>query len=346
MPRTPIPSHLIHRPEEVERNGKRFDYLCRLAEEVALPVIQKGLFREFNETAATGAEILADEAKQALQALAEDAAILEDLDEEKVLEDLQKSLSYAVPPPDNEECRQHTRDFSQVLMSAWLETLRSAQAKVQILELSDCLLPEDHSSGFTWLKWFGSTKSNLPETMGDAVGSFAVNEEDVITILTTLRKKLFAGPRLVDLPFDLAMVGAPEVMAHAASVGGPPARASDEGPSKVMVMKHHLFITLLKEMEQQQRQLQQREREREEREKWWREMMSINPAIGIPGASVPVTALGVPAFVSPLAQVAAANVSVSLPADRYRTFAALNDSQLQLTKIETTVSRAMSAATE
>src|SRR5215213_4301763 len=106
MSRTPIPEDLIHQSSEVERSGKRFDYLCRLAEEVAFPIVQQALFREFNETVTTGAGILTDEAKQALETLAEDAAILEDLDEEKVIDDLQRGLSEALPPPDEKECRQ------------------------------------------------------------------------------------------------------------------------------------------------------------------------------------------------------------------------------------------------
>jgi len=100
MPRTPIPGRLIHRPEEVERNAERFDQLCRLAEEVAFPVVREALVRE---TAATGAEALTNEAKLALEALAEDAAALEGLDEQQILDEVQKSLSRAIPPPDEEE---------------------------------------------------------------------------------------------------------------------------------------------------------------------------------------------------------------------------------------------------
>ena len=168
MPRTPVPDHLIHRPEEVERNAKRFDYLCHLAEEVAYPVVENALMREFQQTAVSGAEILTEEATQALRSLAEDSAILRHIDEKTVIEDLQRSLSRELPPPNEEECKQHTRDFAQVLMGTWLETLRSAQAKAKILELSDWLIPEEPASGVARLfQRLVTTKSKLPEIIVD-----------------------------------------------------------------------------------------------------------------------------------------------------------------------------------
>jgi hypothetical protein len=210
MPRTPIPDHLIHRPEEVERDGHRFDYLCQLAEEVAFPVVKNALFREFEETTKAGGGILTEEARHALEALADDAAILEDLDEEKVLADFQKSLNEALTAPDEKECREHTRGLSQLLMSGWLETLRAAQSEAAILALSDHLLPEPRMSGFSWLmEKFGAAKSELNELLED-VAWFAVNKEDVSTIMTRLREKLFPESRLVELPFELVMMGTPD----------------------------------------------------------------------------------------------------------------------------------------
>jgi len=207
MPRTPIPEHLIHRPEEVERDAERFDHLCRLAEEVSFPLVQEGLNRE---TAATGAEVLTEEVKDALKMLTEDAAILMDIGEQEVLEAVQKSFSEQLPPPDEEECHQHARDLSQVLMSTWLETLRSAHRKDSVLVLSEYLLPETAPSGLTWfMRLFGAAKLELSETLTDAISTFAVNAQDAGTIMSTLRDKLFTEPRLVDLPFDLALISAP-----------------------------------------------------------------------------------------------------------------------------------------
>jgi hypothetical protein len=210
MPRTPIPNHLIHRPEDVERDTQRFDYLCRLAEEVAIPVVKNGLFREFEQTTTTGGGILTDEAKHALEALAGDAAILEDLNEATVLEDLQMILNDALPPPDEEECHEHARGLAQLLMSGWLETLRAAQSESEILVLSDYLLPESRLSGLSWLmEKFGATKPELHELLED-VAWFAVNGEDVAAIMGGLREQLFREPRLVDLPFELVMMGTPD----------------------------------------------------------------------------------------------------------------------------------------
>ncbi len=214
MPRTRVPDDLIHRPEQVERNAKRFDDLCRLTEEVAFPIVREALFREYHETAATGAEVLTNEAKQTLEALAEEAALVEDLDEKLVLQAVQRSLSEATPPPDEEECLQHAREYSQVLMSTWLEILRDAQSKASVLLLSDRLLPEIPLTGMTWFvesikERIGSGRSKLPQLLIDAIGWSAANEVDTAEVMTTLRDRLFQEPRLVDLPFDLAMIGAP-----------------------------------------------------------------------------------------------------------------------------------------
>lgn len=208
MPRTPIPDDLIHRPEEVERNAQRFDDLCRLADEVAFPVVRKALFLE---TAATGAEALADEVKYALEMLADEADILKDFDQRQFLRQVQRSLSGAIPPPDEEECRQHSQEFSQVLVSTWLEILRSAQKETPLVILSNHLLVESP------LKWFdrsseylGGESAKLPQALTDALASFAVSEAETAGIMSTLRIKLFPKPRLVALPFDLALIGAPD----------------------------------------------------------------------------------------------------------------------------------------
>lgn len=208
MPLTPIPADLIHRPEEVERDADRFDHLCQLVEEIAFPIVRDGLGRE---TASTGAEVLTEEAKHALQAVIEDAAIFEDLDEKEVFKQVQKTLNDKIPPPDEEECRQHAREFSQVLMSAWLETLRSAELEKKVVKLSDYLLPHAPSHGMTWLmEQFGAAKPKLPEMIVDAIAWFAVSEDDAAIVMKTLHDTLFAEWRLVDLPFDLALVGAPK----------------------------------------------------------------------------------------------------------------------------------------
>jgi hypothetical protein len=55
----------------------------------------------------------------------------------------------------------------------------------------------------------GGAKPKLPQMLTDAIAWSAVNEDEAATILTTLRVKLFPEPRIVDLPFNLAMIGAP-----------------------------------------------------------------------------------------------------------------------------------------
>jgi hypothetical protein len=209
MPRTPIPEHLIHRPEDVERDAERFDHLCRLAEEISFPIVKEALIRE---TAATGAEVLTEEAKQVLQMLAEEAGEQLDIAEDEVLEAVQKSFREQLSPAENEqEWHQHARNLSQVLISGWLENLRTANRSNPVLALSDYLLPQYAANGLgRFREWFGVAKPKLPEMLTDAIATFAVNSCDVADILSTLRRKLFTMPLLVDLPFNLVMVSAPE----------------------------------------------------------------------------------------------------------------------------------------
>jgi hypothetical protein len=214
-------------------------------------------------------------------------------------------------------------------MSSWLETLRKAHSNTQKLELSESLLPHEPLS-VSHLLHRMVARSKLPESIAEALSLFAPNEEEIVTVLTTLREKLFAHPRLVDLPFDLAMVGAPAI-------------AGDAG--RVMVMTHDLFISLLKEMENQQRE--ERERQQEERDHWLNAAMYANSVMDRDNDELPLAAsIGLPEFKSPMALKAAANVSVPLQPSRYRYFAAIKDSQLQSARIESAVRRARAATTE
>ncbi len=208
MPRTAIPGHLIHRPEEVERNAERFDQLCRLAEEVAFPVVREALIRE---TVATGADVLASEAQLALETLAEGAAILEGLDEQHILDDVKRNLNEAIPPPEDEECHAHTRDVVQVLVSTWLEILRHYLEGTEAVVLHS-LLPQVASGmvtrviGHLW-----AAKPSVRPLFTEALASFAIEDNDIDVIMVTLSTKLFAEPRVVELPFSLVIIGAPEM---------------------------------------------------------------------------------------------------------------------------------------
>jgi len=209
MPRTAIPRHLIHDPDEVKSNAKRFDDLCRLAEEAVFPVVSAALVRE---TLKTGAETLTDEAKNALEAIVGDAIIFESLDERRIVYEVKNSLIGTIVPPEEEECQRQSKELSQILMSTWLESLRSAQAKEQVLILSKYLLVESPSS---WigkiLEFIGSGEEELSESFSDVFALFAITKNEAAATMSTLRSKLFPETRLVDLPFDLVLVGAPEM---------------------------------------------------------------------------------------------------------------------------------------
>jgi len=199
--RTSIPSHLIHRPDEVERNAQRFDQLCIIAQEVALPIVREALVRE---TAATGAEALSEEAKLALSDLVGEA-IRDGFDEPGVLLEIQQSVTRAVPQPDDAECKAHAHDVAQVLMSVWLEILRKElDGKSAPLMLSEQLLPRSPRLA----RLFVADKP--PQVLIDAVAPLALTEGDTLAILGNLRTALFSVPRFVDLPFDLVLAGLPE----------------------------------------------------------------------------------------------------------------------------------------
>jgi len=208
MPRTSIPIRLIHDPKEVEQNAERFDQLCRLAEEAAFPVVRAALRRE---TIATGADVLVSEAREALEVLADGAAILEGLDQRQLLDDVRESLNKAMLPPEEEECRTHTREVVQVMMSTWLEVLQQCLKKAEAVVLRS-LVPHVKIGVVT--KVLGHLRSAKPSVRGlltEALSSFAIDDKDLDAIMMTLDAKLFATPRVVELPFNLVMAGAPEM---------------------------------------------------------------------------------------------------------------------------------------
>jgi hypothetical protein len=196
--RTSIPDHLIHRSDEVERNGQRFDQLCIIAQEVALPVVRDALVRE---TVATGAEALGEEAKLALSELVGEA-VEDGFDDPAVLDEIRRSIECAVPPPDEIECTTHAHDVAQVLMSAWLEILRKElTGKSPLVELSEQLLPTSSKLA----RWFVADKP--PHLLVESLASLAMREEDTLAILGNLCSALFSVPRIIDLPFDLVLAG-------------------------------------------------------------------------------------------------------------------------------------------
>lgn len=211
MPRTTIPSQLIHRPEEVSRNAERFDQLCELAEEVCLPVVRDALI---NETKATGAEAVTDETKHALQTLLNDINLFANSQEEKAAwVKLRESLTEtALPSVDEEECRSHTRDVAQVLTGTWVELLRERLLKIKVISLSEHLLPTTYRAPTV------DYRSNIDVTetlhplhvMVDALAPLALDRSHIEETMSKIRGRLFLEPCSVDLPFDMLMFGAPE----------------------------------------------------------------------------------------------------------------------------------------
>ena len=208
---TPIPTDLIHWPDEVERNAELFDHLCELVEEIAFPIVQDALA---DETAATGAEILTEETQRALEIFIKDAAILEQLDENDVIQKVRKTLSDGIIPADEEEYRQHTREFSQVLVSGWLDILWAAESTAKIVILSDYLMPRTSAGESTSFSEYLETDPKLPPMLMDAIAWFAVDEDNAAGVMKTLHDKLFSERRVLELPLNLIIAGGPtKVMA-------------------------------------------------------------------------------------------------------------------------------------
>lgn len=306
MPRTPIPEHLIHRPEDVKRDAERFDHLCGLAEEISFPVVREALIRE---TSATGAEVLTDEAKHALRMLAEDAGDLLNIAEEDVLEAVQKSFREQLTPAEEDEWHQHARDLSQVLISEWLDNLRTAHRSNSVLVLSNYLLPQYAPHGVErFIEWFGGAKPKLPETLTDAIATFAVNENDIAEIMSNLRSKLFTKPLLVDLPFDLVMVSAPE--------------------EPVLLMARSLYDRLVEAITMHQQS---------SREKVRAVGATVPPAM----ATVAV-APEVPLFRTPTAQRAVDSLTQPLSQNRYACVAKVAATNLKIDSLQNQVTHVLS----
>lgn len=300
---TPIPPDLIHRPEEVKRDAELFDHLCELVEEIAFPIVQDALARE---TAATGAEVLTEEAWRALEIFVKDAAILEHLDENEVIQKVQRTLSDEIIPADEQECRQHTREFSQVLMSGWLDTLRSAESAAKIVVLSDYLMPVS-TRGMAWVMEHLGVGPKLPPMLIDAIAWFAVDEVTAGRVMKTLHDKLFSERRVLELPINLTVVG---------------------GPEKVMALSRQLWDLLVQLSNQYIEEVQTSQR------------------IDVGQAYDPArdeAELGRPLFSSPAAQTAVEVLSEPLPARRYDCLAKVATLRFEEDNIEAQVQRALNS---
>jgi hypothetical protein len=211
MPRGSIPDHLKHRPEEVKRNAERFDRLCEITEEVSFPIVRDALIEE---TKATSAEALTEEARLALEALLHEAQLLDEPDNKETLDKLRESLGDAARlPVDEEECQSHTRDVAQVLAGTWVELLRQDLLKHDILMMSEELLPTwQHTSipQYTTGHKSDSERSQTLRALIDALSPLALDETRILNLLSTLHDVLFDRPCRIDLPFEMALVGGPE----------------------------------------------------------------------------------------------------------------------------------------
>jgi hypothetical protein len=209
MPRGSVPEHLKHHPEEVQRNAERFDQLCEIAEEVSGPIVREALIEE---TKATGAEVLTEEANLALETLVRETPFLDNHDGRETLDKLRESVRDMAPVPiDDSEYQSHTRDVAQVLTGTWVELVRQELSKSDVLMISEQMLPAAQRPMWAYTTGYViNTKKPQPlHALTDALAPLALNQMRILNLLSALREVLFDKPCSIDLPFDIVLVGGP-----------------------------------------------------------------------------------------------------------------------------------------
>jgi hypothetical protein len=195
-------------------NAQLFDRLCKIAAQVAGPIVRVALFREAEEDAKerakAGADAWLSEAERVLQGLLAEPGELEGVDQEKLREELSAALQEDVLLPNKEEVNEHAQDLARMMMSAWLELLRDALSKSPSVPLTEDLLPPRET-----------VRPEFWRAFADTIAPFAINEAEAAQIRIEIGKKLFgtydteasakrgAAARLsepeIALPFDLSL---------------------------------------------------------------------------------------------------------------------------------------------
>lgn len=189
MRRLSVPEHLVRNPKEADRDAARFDSLCSIAIDAARPVMPLTLRRR---TAEAGSAALVDEAKSFLKCLLKEPELLKDLPEAELLASLADRLGEMMPELSPELGEEQADDLGRVLMSAWVDLLRSALETYPLLVLANDLLPARVAD------------SSLVEEWWEALEPFGVNDAEVTMIMYGFRKKLLKR-KTVELPLNMML---------------------------------------------------------------------------------------------------------------------------------------------
>ena len=191
-------ARLLLRENASAFDTKLFDELCRIAIQVAQPVVRTALFREYEETTKTAATAWLSEAMKALQGILADPNELEGCDKEELHSELSAAFQGDILPPDEEEVREHARDLARMMISAWLEILRGVpygNSHAEPVELTSDLLPSKER-----------IQPELWRAFEDITAPFAVNATEAAQIRTDVGKQIFSGSQnTVALPFNICL---------------------------------------------------------------------------------------------------------------------------------------------
>ncbi len=146
MPRTPISPELQHEPGTVTEDGRKIEYMCDLAIQIAYPYARDVLWKE---TAAGAAQIVADDAASLLSGLLDDPQ-LPKAEVEEMQKELSGKLAIGMARPEEEEVFRHAQALSSTVVSAWLQVLLNKRTEGRDLTSSEILPQSADGSDRDW----------------------------------------------------------------------------------------------------------------------------------------------------------------------------------------------------
>src|SRR5260221_1848592 len=152
MPRTPISPELQHEPGTVTEDGRKIEYMCDLAIQIAYPYARDVLWKE---TAAGAAQIVADDAASLLSGLLDDPQ-LPKAEVEEMQKELSGKLAIGMARSEEEAGFRHAQALSSTAVSAWLQEVLNKRTDGRDLTSSVILPQRADGSDRDWADVWGS----------------------------------------------------------------------------------------------------------------------------------------------------------------------------------------------
>lgn len=187
MPHSNIPSRLIGRIEDIQRDARQLASLKSLVAVISLPFVYDGLKRE---TYSTAADAWIQIAKSVLQRLMVDRPQL--VEDAGLKADLVEHLGAGDMRPDQAEAREAAAEFADSLVGGWIEILRRSTPGEKKVPLDETLIPK----GTEFESWHSLMKH---------VAASSVARSEVEQILRLTRDKLFKSEPSVELPLGIIL---------------------------------------------------------------------------------------------------------------------------------------------